>query len=531
MKKPISFLLSLLLAVSLWAPAAAAHVSGAEAAEALEQLGLLRGDSRGLSLEREATRGEAAVMLLRLLGLEKAAAESGAACPFSDGGWAAAELGYAWQQGLVRGQSDGTFGTGNPVRLRDYLTMALRALGYTEDEDFTWRDSPRFSEAIGLTHGEYAEPDAHLLREDLALISYTALTLRCKGSDRPLAEELYSRGVLTADQVRGTRFAGIVHTGRQALSAAEIHERSASAVLFMTMYEKEEDISADRASGYGSGFLISPDGLAVMCWHELDGMEAAVATASDGKRYRVGNVLSYHPLWDYAVVRIDRTALTGETVRFFPYLDLGDSAAISAGDRVFTVSNPLMLTDTVTDGLVSHPSRVADDPDYPAIQITAPIASGSSGGPLLNRFGEVIGILFASFTRGENMNLAVPINAVLESDMSGEGDSIPALRDIEQAKKDSAAITVETGELTLAVGESRSVLVSSDYPGLVNLRFSVDTGSVVSCEWGRYQTKQSVPLKITGTKAGTTEISISFVGQGNPEAEATIRVTVTDGEA
>ncbi len=528
MKKTLSFLICILILVSCCLPAAAAHVSGPEAITALSTLGLLRGTGNGFSPERNATRGEAVVMLLRLLGREAEAEQAALASPFPDGGWADSYLGYAAQAGLVRGREDGSFGTAEAVSARDYVTMTLRALGYAEGSDFTWADSLELAERVGLTHGEYtADQSAPFLREDLALVSYTALTLPAKGTDRRLIEALYTAGVVSADALRSTRFADVINAGRQELDAMTVHERSASAVLYVDLYATEKDMAENNPDGNGSAFLISPDGVAVMCWHELSDKFGAIATATDGRRFPVQRVLYYNVLADAAVVRLDRTALDGETVRFFPYLELGDSTALRTGETVYTVSNPLGLIDTVSSGLVSHPFRNVDDPEYLYIQITAPISNGSSGGPLLNRFGEVVGILFGSFVRGQNMNLAVPINRVRGVDLSAEGMTVAEAAALEKEKKDAAVITVSVRELTLTEGGRATVLVESDYPGTVNFRYDVGDTSVASCAWEDYETKQSVPLRITANKAGTTEVTITFADDGNPEAEAKIQVTVT----
>ena len=112
-------LIAALLLAALSLPAAATALSGTDAAATLSALGLLQGTGDGFELERTATRAEALTMLLRLLGQEEAALRSSAPCPFDDGGWAAGRIAYAWETGLVQGQSVFHFGSDDPVSVRD----------------------------------------------------------------------------------------------------------------------------------------------------------------------------------------------------------------------------------------------------------------------------------------------------------------------------------------------------------------------------------------------------------------------------
>ena len=92
MRKFLSFLLLIAMLAALCLPVSAAHVSAVEAISTLETLGLVKGTGNGFEPERSATRAEAAVMLLRLLGKEAEAELEQGKCPFYDGGWAARYL-------------------------------------------------------------------------------------------------------------------------------------------------------------------------------------------------------------------------------------------------------------------------------------------------------------------------------------------------------------------------------------------------------------------------------------------------------
>jgi hypothetical protein len=121
-------------------------------------------------------------------------------------------------------------------------------------------------------------------------------------------------------------------------------------------------------------------------------------TLRDERELDVVEVLSANPEHDLALVRVEARGLTA--------LGLGDSDAMRPGDPVVAIGNPFGLEDTVSNGLVSA-RRTVDD-DFDVLQISAPIAPGSSGGPIFNERGEVIGIATAVLQGGQNLNFGVP---------------------------------------------------------------------------------------------------------------------------
>ncbi len=162
-------------------------------------------------------------------------------------------------------------------------------------------------------------------------------------------------------------------------------------------------------TGVGTGFVIGRDGKIATNMHVLFDVEGPLGVAKkvevvllDGTRYDVVRVVSADPKRDLAVVQID---VKGK----LEPLHLGNSDDVSAGDRVIAIGNPLGVLDyTVSDGLISSVRPVT--PDLTMLQISAPISQGSSGGPLFNNFGEVIGIATAISREGQNLNFAIPIN-------------------------------------------------------------------------------------------------------------------------
>ena len=87
-------------------------------------------------------------------------------------------------------------------------------------------------------------------------------------------------------------------------------------------------------------------------------------------------------------------------------LPLGNSDVVQVGESVYAVGNPQGLEGTFSQGIVSSIREVGTDK---LLQITAPISPGSSGGPVLNGKGEVIGVSVATFRSGQNLNFAIPV--------------------------------------------------------------------------------------------------------------------------
>ena len=179
------------------------------AADTLYELGLFQGtglDASGrpvYALERTPSRGEAIVMLVRFLGVEREAIEDSyegiRRHPFTDvPDWAAPHVGYAYAHGLTNGISPTEFGTNDIALSTMYLTFVLRALGYRDggdNPDFSYRESAAFAKTIGLTDSDYSDG---FLRGDLVIVSHTALDLIMKDAGITLIQHLVNNGAVAA---------------------------------------------------------------------------------------------------------------------------------------------------------------------------------------------------------------------------------------------------------------------------------------------------------------------------------------------
>jgi S1-C subfamily serine protease len=151
----------------------------------------------------------------------------------------------------------------------------------------------------------------------------------------------------------------------------------------------------------GSGFLVSMDGLIVTNYHVIENGSSAVVKLPDGAFFVVDGMLAFDKARDIAVIKAH-----GENFRT---LTLGNSDRLLLGEDVVAIGNPLSLESTVSNGIVSG-IRTAEEEGGKFLQVTVPISPGSSGGPLFNMQGEVVGITTLYLKGGENLNFAIPIN-------------------------------------------------------------------------------------------------------------------------
>ncbi len=153
----------------------------------------------------------------------------------------------------------------------------------------------------------------------------------------------------------------------------------------------------------GTGFILHENGLIATNLHVIEGeSNIRVRLYKDQAEYKATSIAAFDKSHDLALIRI-------EARKKLPTIRLGDSSVVSAGDRVYAIGNPLGVFDySITDGLISAVRPLSDE--LTILQISAAISQGSSGGPLFNQFGEVIGVTTAIITQGQAINLAVPAN-------------------------------------------------------------------------------------------------------------------------
>ena len=166
----------------------------------------------------------------------------------------------------------------------------------------------------------------------------------------------------------------------------------ASSVVMISIYDER-----DQCIGSGSGIMIGRNGYILTNNHVARGGRFySVRIENDDNMYKTSEIIKYNSLLDLAVIRIDRTLQPLPIYR--------GSKPLVRGQKVVAIGSPLGLFNSVSNGIISGFRRI-DDVDM--IQFTAPISHGSSGGAVLNMYGEVIGVSTAGIDEGQNINLAV----------------------------------------------------------------------------------------------------------------------------
>jgi tetratricopeptide (TPR) repeat protein len=170
-----------------------------------------------------------------------------------------------------------------------------------------------------------------------------------------------------------------------------------STVVILT-YDKE-----GKTLGQGSGFFISQNGDIITNWHVLQGASRAEIKTAQGKVYPINKIVAEDKEADLIRLSVDIPLKA-----IFP---LQVSVSIpEAGEQIVVIGSPLGLERTVSDGIVS---AVRDIPEFgKIIQISAPLSPGSSGSPVVNMKGEVIGVATFQMVEGQNLNFAIPSERV-----------------------------------------------------------------------------------------------------------------------
>lgn len=178
-------------------------------------------------------------------------------------------------------------------------------------------------------------------------------------------------------------------------SSSEIFEMYNTAVFMI--------FTSDGWNDYqGSGFFASSNGIGISNYHVFQGTTIGYEQIklSNGNTYKIKNVIAKNEDDDYIVFQVDAM---GGNFNFIPV----SNRMPKVGEQIFTIGSPYGLENTFSSGEISQ--FRGDN----LIQINAPIDHGSSGGALINEYGEVIGITTAGLDKsGANLNFAIDINVV-----------------------------------------------------------------------------------------------------------------------
>ena len=273
-----------------------------------------------------------------------------------------------------------------------------------------------------------------------------------------------------------------------------------------------------QTASSGSGFIITEDGYVVTNYHVVSGASSVQVTLYNGDTYDA-TVIGGDSDYDVAVLKINATGLTPVT--------LGNSADVNVGDSVLAIGNPLgELTFSMSGGYVSSCNRAinVDGTPFNMIQVDCSINPGNSGGPLVNLYGEVVGIVSAKYssyssTTVEGLGFAIPISDVrsIITDIMENG----AVTD-----KAYMAITAGTMNEQMAaqfnIDVTEGVFVYSVVEGGAGEKAGLRLGDVITKMGDKTLTsRQDLSAAMKGYRAGDTVTLTVYRGGQYIEVELT----------
>ncbi len=157
----------------------------------------------------------------------------------------------------------------------------------------------------------------------------------------------------------------------------------------------------------GSGFIITNDGYIATNAHVLEGARFARILTYESNKWVQAQLIAYNPEIDIAILKIPD--------KNYKELKFTDSNELKVGEKAVALGNPLGLSFSVSEGIISSLNRVGPNglPIY--IQIDTPLNPGNSGGPLINKEGKVIGINNFKLANSENLGFAIESNTAIET--------------------------------------------------------------------------------------------------------------------
>ncbi|MEM9479231.1 MAG: serine protease [Verrucomicrobiota bacterium] len=175
---------------------------------------------------------------------------------------------------------------------------------------------------------------------------------------------------------------------------AEVYRKTSGALVRIHVFS-----GPDNAKSIGSGFAVS-ERLVVTNWHVIEGANRIrLRFVTSGTKWMSGAVVAKSRAHDLAVVRLSKDAPK--------FLELRKEGMPPIGSRVYTLGNPDGYDGIIAEGLLSGIWK-SKKSGREEMQISAPISQGSSGGPVLDTHGVVIGVAKSVNRKGQNLNFAAP---------------------------------------------------------------------------------------------------------------------------
>ena len=173
-------------------------------------------------------------------------------------------------------------------------------------------------------------------------------------------------------------------------SATELYDLAVKYVGEIVVYDK-----SGKELGLGTGFVYSSDGKIITNYHVIEDAYSAKITIN-GKTYNITSILAYDEDIDLAILKINASNMVVANICKQP---------TKTGENIYAIGSSRGLTNTFSQGMITQSNRIIDGVTY--IQHDASITNGNSGGPLINVYGEVIGINTWGISDSQNLNFAV----------------------------------------------------------------------------------------------------------------------------
>ena len=189
----------------------------------------------------------------------------------------------------------------------------------------------------------------------------------------------------------------------QSLTAEQIYKKVSDAVVVVHAYDEN-----NRLASQGSGVVLNDKGYVVTNYHVLSGND----------RLEILHGKQVVPYVDIIGIDVEKDILILKIdAKRFPAIEIGDSRNLNIGQRVYAIGSPLGLENSISEGIISG-LRSVDEAKRNFIQITASISPGSSSGAIVNDKGELIGISTLTFKDSQNLNFAIPIEDILNTQIN-----------------------------------------------------------------------------------------------------------------
>jgi len=291
-------------------------------------------------------------------------------------------------------------------------------------------------------------------------------------------------------------------TGEE-LNSEQVFAKCSPAIVYITVYDRN-----NRATASGSGFFVESSGVLITNYHVIDGCYyATIETSDTQKKYNVLGVYNYNEAQDWAVLKVDGSG--------FNTLEIGDTSTIIGGAKVFAIGSPLGLQNTISEGIISNPSRSLDNMNY--IQTSAAISHGSSGGALINKNGKVIGITCGGFEDGQNLNLAIPISYVSYSTF-GNYTSLGEIAELKRPRVEDPVATLKT--YLVMYGKTQFITLNGEMSSVYTLDYTGNDGRTYTIGYADVTQYTYISEKYKTAVSDEVETLLYFDGAGTNEYAA-----------